>query len=130
MEKTGLDSAHAPATNQLHCLFAFFQDAMHCMLANKHFSHQRCVHLQGEPFDWHSKIHRTLDRQLLAVLDTVHSFGICHRDLHQGNILVTPYKQIILLDFAGADLKSNAEDRVAERNHMAMLLSLRASCHA
>ena len=100
------------------------------MLTNKHFLHQGCVYLQGEPFDWHSNIHRTLDRQLLAVLDTVHSFGICHCDLHQGNILVTPYKQIILLDFAGAKLKSNVEDRIAVRNHMAMLLRLQASCHA
>lgn len=99
-------------------------------MTNKHGSHQGRVHLQGEPFDWHSKVHRTLDRELLAVLDTLHSFGICHRDLHQGNILVTSYKQIILLVFAGADLESKAEDRVAERNHMAMLLSLKASCHA
>ena len=100
------------------------------MLTNKHFLHQGCVYLQGEPFDWHSNIHRSLDRQLLAVLDTVHSFGICHCDLHQGNILVTPYKQIILLDFAGSKLKSNVEDRIAVRNHMAMLLRLQASCHA
>lgn len=126
MPKTGLDSAHALATNWIHCLCAC--DALY--VDEQELFNQRCAHLQGKPFDWHSKIHRTLDRQLLAVLDTVHSFGICHRDLHQGNILVTPHKQIILLDFAGANLKSNAEDRTAERNHMAMLLSLRASCHA
>ena len=86
--------------------------------------------MQGEPFDWHSHIHRTLDSQLLAVLDSIHSFGICHHDLHQGNILVTPYQQIVLLDFAGANLESTAEERIAERNHLTMLLSLKGSCHA
>ena len=45
--------------------------------------------MQGEPGDWHSRTIRALDGQLLAVLDSIHSFGICHRDLHQGNILVT-----------------------------------------
>ncbi|KAL3152890.1 hypothetical protein ABBQ38_012197 [Trebouxia sp. C0009 RCD-2024] len=85
--------------------------------------------IQGEPFDWHSHTHRTLDGQLLAVLDSIHSFGICHRDLHQGNILVTSDQQIVLLYFAGADLQSTAEDRIAERRHMAMLLRLKASCH-
>lgn len=80
------------------------------------------VHLQGEPFDWHLHIHRTLDGQLLAVLDSIYSLGICHCDLHQGNILVTSYKQIVLLDFAGANLESAAEERIAERNHFAMLL--------
>ena len=86
--------------------------------------------MQGEPFDWHSHIHRTLDSQLLAVLDSIQRFGICHCDLHQGNILVTPYKQIVLLDFAGANLESTAEERMAERSHLAMLLSLKGSCHA
>ena len=86
--------------------------------------------MQGKPFDWHSKTHRTLDAQLLAVLDSIHSFGICHRDLHEGNILVTSDDRIILLDFAGADLESTAEDRIAERRHLAMLLGLRANCHA
>ena len=86
--------------------------------------------MQGEPFDWHSHIHRTLDSQLLTVLDSIHSLGICHRDLHQGNILVTSDNQIVLSDFAGASLESTAEDRIAERKHIAMLLSLKASCHA
>ncbi len=81
--------------------------------------------MQGEPFDWHSRTHRTLDGQLLAALDSTHSFGICHRDLHQGNILVTSDDQIVLLDFAGANLDSTAEDRIAERKHMAMLLTPR-----
>lgn len=92
--------------------------------------YQKHIYMQGEPFDWHSHIHRTLDGQLLAVLDSIHSCGICHRDLHQGNILVTSCKQIVVLDFAGANLESTAEERMAERNHMAMLLSLKASCHA
>lgn len=92
--------------------------------------HHKHVYMQGEPFNWHSHIHRTLDGQLLAVLDCIHSFGICHGDLHQGNILVTSCKQIVLLDFAGANLESTAEERIAERNHLAMLLSLKASCHA
>ena len=86
--------------------------------------------MQGEPFDWHSRIHRALDGQLLAVLDSIHSFGICHRDLYSGNILVTSDDQIVVLDFAGADLASIAEDHIAERRHMAMLLSLKATCHA
>lgn len=85
--------------------------------------------MQGEQFDWHSRSHRALDSQFLAVLDSIHSFGICHHDLHQGNILVTADHQIVLLDFAGASLQSTAEERMAERKHMAMLLSLRASCH-
>ena len=85
--------------------------------------------MQGEPFDWHSHIHRTLDSELLEVLDKIHESGICHRDLHQGNILVTANNQIVLLDFAGANLNSAVEDRIAERKHMAMLLSLKASCH-
>lgn len=86
--------------------------------------------MQAEPFDWHSRTHRALDGQLLAVIDSIHSFGICHRDLHSGNILVTSDDQIVVLEFAGADLESTAEDRIAERTHMAMLLSLKASCHA
>ncbi len=86
--------------------------------------------MQGKPFDWHSRTHRALDGQLLAVLDSIHSFGICHRDLHSGNILVTSDDQIVVLDFAGADLESTAEDRTAERRHVAMLLRLKASCHA
>ncbi|DBB11405.1 TPA: hypothetical protein ACH3X3_006820 [Trebouxia sp. C0006] len=44
-------------------------------------------YIQAEPFDWHSRTHRALDGQLLAVIDSIHSFGICHRDLHSGNIL-------------------------------------------
>lgn len=86
--------------------------------------------MQGEPFDWHSHTHRTWDGQLLAVLDSIRSFCICHRDLYQGNILVTS-DQHFLLDFAGADVEatSTAEDCIAERRHMAMLLNLRASCH-
>ena len=86
------------------------------------------IYMQGEPFDWHSHVHRTMDSQLLAVLDSIHSFGICHRDLHQGNI--SSHKQIVLLDFAGANLESTVEERIAERDHMAMLLSLKPSCHA
>ena len=85
--------------------------------------------LQGEPFDWHSRTHRKLNNQLLAVLDSIHMFGICHRALHQGNSLVTSDQQIVLLDFAGADLESIADDRIARRRHMATLLSLRGSCH-
>ncbi len=52
--------------------------------------------MQGEPFDWHSRTHRALDGQLLAVIDSIHSFGICHRDLHSGNILVTSDDQIVV----------------------------------
>lgn len=43
---------------------------------------------------------------------------------------MTSDDQSVVLDFAGADLESTAEDRIAERRHMAMLLSLKASCHA
>jgi len=37
-------------------------------------------------------VYRALDGELLAVIDRVYSFGICHRELHSaaGNILVVP----------------------------------------
>ena len=85
--------------------------------------------MQGEAFNWHLHTHRALDGQSLAVLDSVHSCGMCHHDLHQGNILVTPYDQIVLLDFAASGLEPTAEGRIAERNKMALLLSLKGSCH-
>ena len=59
--------------------------------------------MQGEVFDWYSDMHRTSDSQILAVLDTLHTCGICHRHLHQGKSLVTPSSQTVVLDFAGAN---------------------------
>ena len=88
--------------------------------------------MQGEPFDWHSHLHRALDAQLLAVLDGVHEHGICHCDLHAGNMLVTCDRQIVLLDFDGARLDCTAEECIAERDYMIKLLSLKpaASCNS
>lgn len=86
--------------------------------------------MQGKPFDWHSTEHRSLDDQLLAVIDKVHRFGVCHHDLHSGNILITAEDEVVLLDFAAAKLNSSAEVCCEEREHMAMLLSLKAACHA
>ena len=67
--------------------------------------------------------------QFLTIVNTIHSFGICHADLHVGNILVTSDGQMFASDFAGAKLESSAEERTAERDHVSMLLSFAGSCH-
>lgn len=87
--------------------------------------------MQGEAFDWHSHMHRTLDSQVLAVLDTTYSFGICRRHCIKAK-LWSPLPArllywILLSQFWDLPLKA-AEGRIAGRNHTAMLLSLKGSC--
>ena len=42
--------------------------------------------------------------------------------------LVTPDNRIVVLDFAGASVRSSVEDCSKEKKHMTMLLGLRTSC--
>ena len=64
---------------------------------------------QGMPWDWRAPSHRALDHKLKSALVQIHAAGVLHRDLHEGNILVTPDHRIMVLDFAAAQLDPRQE---------------------
>lgn len=66
------------------------------------------------PWDWHAPSHRALDHKLKSALVQIHDAGVLHRDLHEGNILVTPDHRVLVLDFAAAQLDPRRELMDAE----------------
>lgn len=80
--------------------------------------------MQGTTWDWHSAAHRALDGEVLSALDEVHKLGVLHGDLHEGNILVTPERKVVVLDFDGARLEAPASELIAEQDHVALLLAM------
>ena len=62
--------------------------------------------MQGIAWDWDLPAH---DAKLRSALDQIHAACILHRDLHIGNILVTPESRVFVLDFAGAMLNPTAK---------------------
>lgn len=69
---------------------------------------------QGVPWDWHAPSHRALDHKLKSALVQIHDAGVLHRDLHEGNILMTPDHRVLVLDFAAAQLDPRRELMDAE----------------
>ena len=49
----------------------------------------------------------------------IHEAGVLHGDLHKGNILVTPRRQVFILDFDGCVLDASDDRRKAESAQMA-----------
>ena len=64
--------------------------------------------VQGEHWDWGLREHRDLDKALLGALAAIHSRGLVHGDLHQGNILVTADRRTVIADIEGAELQAPA----------------------
>ena len=79
--------------------------------------------LQGSAWEWNSRAHKALTPKLLNALDMIHKAGVLHGDLHKRNILVTPSRQIFILDFDGSEPHASHELLVAEKAHMTDLLS-------
>ena len=65
--------------------------------------------MQGMPWDWCEPSQRALKHKLKSALDQIHAAGVLHRDLHEGNILVTPDHRVLVLDFAGAQMNPTQE---------------------
>lgn len=80
--------------------------------------------MQGEQWNWSLRRHRELDTELLAVLSALHARGICHGDIHKGNITVAADNRIVILDFDQADLDASATDKDAEYEYLSNVLAM------
>ncbi len=74
--------------------------------------------MQGTAWNCYDPSHRVLDGELQSALAQIHAAGILHGDLHEGNILVTPDKQVFLLDFAGAQQHATRKRLRAEEEQL------------
>jgi predicted Ser/Thr protein kinase len=57
-------------------------------------------------------------QRLLIKLKAMHQVGICHRDLHEGNVLVDEKLEPWIIDFENADLVSNTYYQVFDFNRI------------
>ena len=80
--------------------------------------------MQGSPWDYDSPTHRALDAKLCTALASIHSKGVLHSDVHEGNILVTNDGSVFILDFAGAELQAPSEQLAEERSYVETLLAM------
>ena len=71
--------------------------------------HESLCGMQGMPWDCCEPSQRALKHKLKSALDQIHAAGVLHRDLHEGNILVTPDHRVLVLDFAGAQMNPTQE---------------------
>ena len=78
--------------------------------------------VQGEQWDWHLPKHRELDQALSDVLAAIHSRGVLHGDVHDGNILVTADRRIVIVDFEDAKLQAPATATDAEMHDLSRQL--------
>ena len=80
--------------------------------------------MQGSTWDWHTAAHRALGDEVLSALDQIHKLAVLHGDPHEGNILVTPERKVVVLDFNGARLEATATGLTEELGHVALLLGM------
>ena len=79
--------------------------------------------VQGKQWGSSLQKHRDLDKALLDVLAAIHSRGVVHGDLHNGNILVTADRRIFIVDFEGAQLQAPAATMETEMRDLSRRLA-------
>ncbi len=91
-------------------------------------STDKALHAQGTAWSWGLPLHRALDSQLQAAINSIHALGVRHADLHEDNILVTRDHRVLILDFASAELDPSQESLAAEQASINDMLSWQVKC--